>query len=495
MESCSNGGNPEDRTPCTQATTSTSRIAESWSNAGNRADRTRLATVDIRQGRNGAESWSNTQERDDRTRSVGTGRRRRLTASSGSDCGCGRFCRSRVRRRSAGREGRYPHQRNSRGPAGREVEDDDEHRVVGRRGRRPTGRSATTGGTTSGTTRHGRRRRLDLEHRFEHAHGRRSRCYRRAPTDAHGTSITVTFDGTLDDVKNLADAIQNDPTDGGRTTNGDGTSDGRGRRHRSDHRSGDGSELELADRAGRCGHRPAELGQRQRSVRVNQPGNTGAVTQTNDATAIAKANVSSNWGSGSAGTTDTQASAWADTAQSGASNTNVNVRVDSNGDIGNVTQSNDTYAGAQATGTAGAGDAGTAGALAPIGTRSREHHRRSSAGTPNSSGNASTTGGSTAGTSGTDASATHTRRRLRAERRNVNVSVRVNSAGEQRHGRPEQHGHGRGRSERLRPARTEVRSRKLDGSSGTNQNVTTSGSADASNNGDLSQADRADAGF
>ena len=122
--SWSNGGNPEDRTPCEQATTSTSRIAESWSSAGNRCDRTRLATVDIRQGSNGAESWSNTQEGDDRTRSVGVGRRRRMTMSSGSDCGCGRFRRSWVRRLCAGRECRHHDQRNPRGPAGREVEDD-----------------------------------------------------------------------------------------------------------------------------------------------------------------------------------------------------------------------------------------------------------------------------------------------------------------------------------------------------------------------------------
>jgi hypothetical protein len=221
-----------------------------------------------------------------------------------------------------------------------------------------------------------------------------------------------------------------------------------------------------------------EAGNGNVSVRIGQAGSSGAVTQTNDVSAVAKSRVDSNWGSGSPGTNQTQASASAKATQTAPSNSNIAVRVDSPGDNGDITQSNSSFAGAQAGGTTGAATAGTSG-------------------NANASPNEGRSGGGTAGTDGgqNSTSSVDTNHALgeasaiatQTAPSNINVVVRVASPGD--NGTVDQTNTVTAAAGSSTPAKPGMN----DGTGaagvpfGTDQTITTSGSADASNDGDLIQ--------
>ena len=286
-----------------------------------------------------------------------------------------------------------------------------------------------------------------------------------------GTSITVTFEGTFDDVKALADAIQNDPFNTVDSTDQGGV-DGTGDGEPIDPGTDPSSNSQTAQASAASTQRNA--GNANVSVRVHQPGTTGAVTQTNAVVSEAHAKTSSNSGSGTAGNAETNASASADASQNAASNTNVNVLVDSAGDIGDTTQTNGVYAGAAATGTT-SGTTGTAGAGTNGGA---------AIGSTGNGATTTTSGGSTAGDAPVgDAHAKATQ----SGASNVNVSVRINSPGNN------------GAVNQSNTVAAEAGQNIAGGTTGsagagapsdpfeTDQGHITSGSADASNNGDLGQ--------
>ena len=278
----SNGGNPRIGPPATQAPPPLRGSRSRGRTRETAADRTRLATVDIRQGSTGAESWSNTQERDDRTRSGGRGRRRRSTVSQVRIAAAAAFVvlgfvvAAQVAKADTPINGT---------PAAQQAASRGRRRTTLRRATAASadGSTATTGGATSGDDRHGRSRLLD-QHRFG------------PPLAAIPVSQTVTPDGherDVDhgDVQGHARRREGASPTPSRTAPHSGAA-----RRRNDREEpttaettdqaidpGDRPELEHADRGGRCGVAQRNSGNSNVSVRVDQPGNTGAVSQANEA--------------------------------------------------------------------------------------------------------------------------------------------------------------------------------------------------------------------
>ena len=111
-----------------------------------------------------------------------------------------------------------------------------------------------------------------------------------------GPRSTVTFEGTFDDVKDLADAIQNDPSNDGRFDRS--TEDVDGTRTTGTPDIDPGTDPSSNSQIAQAGAASAQrnAGNANMSARVHQPGNTGAVTQTNAVVAEAQAKTSSNTG-------------------------------------------------------------------------------------------------------------------------------------------------------------------------------------------------------
>ena len=175
-----------------------------------------------------------------------------------------------------------------------------------------------------------------------------------------------------------------------------------------------------------------DAGNENVSVRVDQAGNSGTVSQGNDASATASSSASGNWPSTGS---DPVASASAEVDQTSPSNTNIAVRVGSPGDIGDVNQSNTANADAAAIGSTGSAIAdATADQTAPSninvvvrvdspgsnGSVDQENAVTATAGTGLASPATSTPGGGT--TAGTAAASQH-------GALNANVSIRVGSPG------------------------------------------------------------------
>ena len=317
MESWSNARTREDRTRFVPRVSESGRIAESWSSVRKHEDRARLATVEIRTGTLTPESWSSVHSHEDRTHIAVANTRLSRRAGRGA-YGAVAVATVAVALLVAVPTAWADGDTSGGTPVATDTTTTSQGQTPGTPDAQPSDAQPSGGQSSSAAGDGGVTSSADNQSSGSNASS--SSSDQSAPTTAAdaasptGTTSAGSSDASLPQTPTSQGASSQSAT-------GAATSDQTGAQNTSV------------------------------TTRTGQGGNDGGATQGNSDASTAASSTSGGTAPAAGGTSS---NADAQTTQSGATNTNVDVRVDSPGDVGPTTQSNTAQAAAGSTGDSNA---------------------------------------------------------------------------------------------------------------------------------------------